>query len=44
MNAPSGYQKEASDHLTLIDFDINITSRTERVYTRTFVLVTEEES
>ena len=27
-----------------IEFDINITSRTERVYTRTFVLVTEEES
>ena len=27
----------------VIDFDIKITSRTERVYTRTFVLVTEEE-
>ncbi|MEC7686861.1 MAG: hypothetical protein VX817_00610, partial [Candidatus Thermoplasmatota archaeon] len=27
-----------------IDFDVSITSRTERVYTRTFVLVTEEKS
>ena len=27
-----------------ISFDMNVTSRTERVYTRTFVLVTEDKS
>ena len=27
-----------------VDFDLTISSRTERVYTRTFVLVTEEDN